>query len=245
LKKHEHRPQGIAVFGIENIDRMRFVRGSKIHISEEKAEELADYDAQPGDVLISRSGTVGEVCVVPSDIGEARISTNLMRIRLSQSTVDPRFFCLLFNGSPSVLKQISELCSGSTRDFLNNDILAKLRFPVPPRVEQDAIIEAVEDQLSVIDHLEADLAAKLKNVQTLRQSILRDAFSGKLVPQNPNEEPASELLKRIAAEREQRAGDAAITKRLNGQTPRRTSKPRGKATPAAAKEADNGRIADR
>ena len=71
---------------------------------------------------------------------------------------------------------------------------------------------AVEDQLSVIEHLEADLDTKLKSAQALRQSILRHAFAGQLVPQDPNDEPASEVLKRIAAEREERIRLAAATK---------------------------------
>jgi len=75
--------------------------------------------------------------------------------------------------------------------------------------EQQAIVEAVEDRLSVIEHLDADLEAKLKAAQSLRQAILHHAFTGQLVPQDPNDEPASELLKRIAAEREQRARTAA------------------------------------
>jgi type I restriction enzyme, S subunit len=62
-----------------------------------------------------------------------------------------------------------------------------------------------EDQISVIDHLEADLETKLKSAQALRQSILRHAFTGQLVAQDPNDEPAAELLKRIAAERAERA----------------------------------------
>ncbi|MGH8570707.1 MAG: hypothetical protein ACREXU_22555 [Gammaproteobacteria bacterium] len=57
----------------------------------------------------------------------------------------------------------------------------------------------------MIDHLEADLDAKLKSAQGLRQAILRHAFTGRLVPQDANDEPAAELLKRIAAERESRA----------------------------------------
>ena len=63
------------------------------------------------------------------------------------------------------------------------------------------VVEAIEEQLSVIDHLESDLEAKLKTAQALRQSILHQAFEGKLVPQDPNDEPASFLLDRIRAMR--------------------------------------------
>jgi type I restriction enzyme S subunit len=75
---------------------------------------------------------------------------------------------------------------------------------LPPIAEQQAIVEIVEDQLSVIDHLEADLDAKPKAAESPRQSILRHAFTGQLVPQDPNDEPASKLLERIAAERSAR-----------------------------------------
>lgn len=91
--------------------------------------------------------------------------------------------------------------------------LADFTFPIPPAAEQEAIVEAVEDQLSVIDHLEADLETKLKSAQSLRQAILRHAFTGQLVPQDPNDEPASELLKRIASERTARAAQVTVAKK--------------------------------
>ena len=93
-------------------------------------------------------------------------------------------------------------------------LLNTLTIPLPPSAEQKVIFEAVEDQLSIVDHLETNLDAKLKAAQGLRQAILRHAFSGKLVPQDPNDEPASELLKRIAAEREARTKEATVSKRV-------------------------------
>lgn len=116
---------------------------------------------------------------------------------------------------------------------INNDILRAVAIPLPPIAEQEAIVEAVEAQLSVIDHLEADIGAKLKSAQGLRQSILRHAFTGQLVPQDPNDEPASELLKRIATECEERARMAASA-RLATKTARKQAKP-------AAKKAANKR----
>jgi type I restriction enzyme S subunit len=102
-------------------------------------------------------------------------------------------------------------------------------FPVAlaPTAEQEAIVDAIEDELSVIDHLEADLDVKQKSATSLRQSILRHAFTGKLVPQDPTDEPASELLKRIVAEREARAHALALanraTKKISGKRHRQLS----------------------
>ena len=207
LKKHEHKKTGVPVLGIENIQRMEFVPGNKIFVTPHKAQELSSYNVQEGDILISRSGTVGEACVVPSGLGDARLSTNLMRIALATEYVSPQYFCLLFNGSPTVLGQVSALCSGSTRDFLNGKILRSIVFPLPPIAEQRRIVAEVERRLSVIQQAEAAVEANLTRAERLRQSILKQAFSGKLVPQDPDDEPASVLLERIRAERE--AAEAA------------------------------------
>lgn len=90
--------------------------------------------------------------------------------------------------------------------------LYPLVIALPPRDELNVIVDIVEQQLSVITHIEADLDSRLKAAKSLRQSILRHAFEGNLVPQNPEDEPASELLKRIAIEREERAREAAAAK---------------------------------
>jgi restriction endonuclease S subunit len=135
--------------------------------------------------LVSRSGTVGEVCVVPEGLGDARISTNLMRIVLNPSVVNPQFFCYLFNGSPFVLSQIEELCSGSTRDFLNQKILSLIIFPLPPRKEQEHIVAEVERSLSVISAASRQLKQVIGRSISMRQAILQKAFSGGLVATDP------------------------------------------------------------
>lgn len=123
---------------------------------------------------------------------------------------------------------------------IDQDTIRRAAIPLPPFLEQEAIVEAVEDQLSAIDHLEADLDAKLKSAQALRQSILRRAFAGELVTQDPNDEPASVLLERIAAER---AGIALASvgrgHRSSGSKSRAASvrrKPRRRAVPQATEQ---------
>jgi len=74
--------------------------------------------------------------------------------------------------------------------------------PLPSLEEQRFIVEEVEHRLSVVDKLEETVAANLKKAGGLRQSVLKRAFSGELVPQDPNDEPASVLLERIRAERQ-------------------------------------------
>jgi len=70
--------------------------------------------------------------------------------------------------------------------------------------EQEQIVTEVEQRLSVINQLESTVEANLKRAERLRQSILKEAFSGRLVPQDPHDEPASVLLERIRADREKR-----------------------------------------
>ncbi|MCW8129984.1 MAG: restriction endonuclease subunit S [Planctomycetota bacterium] len=209
LNKSEHQASGIPVLGIENIDSLQFIPGSKIHITKEKANELSPFDAKAGDILISRSGTVGEVCVVPANLGEARISTNILRVSLEPDTMLPQFFCFLFVGSPFVKNQVRRLCGGSTRDFLNQGILASLLLPFPSLTEQREIVRRVEKLFNLVDAIAKRVAAATARADKLTQAILARAFRGELVPteaelarrEGRSYEPASELLKRIQAAR--------------------------------------------
>jgi type I restriction enzyme S subunit len=200
LSKSEHVAQGIEVVGIENIDQGKFIAGSKIRITPEKALELSAYDLEAGDVIISRSGTVGEVCVVPAGLGELRFSTNIIRVVLDEAIIKPNYFVFLFLGCTQVLKQVGDLCKGSTRLFLNQTILNAISYPLPGREEQSEIIRRVESLFAFADRLEARLLAAQTATERLTPALLGKAFRGELVPQDPNDEPASELLRRLHQE---------------------------------------------
>ena len=183
-------------------------------------------ELQAGDLLITRAGPrsrVGITCMVKHTRPRLMLCDKAYRLRCKPNTLIPAFLEVVLN-APNIVTELDALKTGINDSGLNltQDRFSELRVPFPPLAEQTAIVEAVEAQLSVIEHLESDLDAKLKRAQALRQSILRSAFTGQLVPQDPNDEPASELLKRIAADREERARQ---TKAAKGAKPK-AKKPR-------------------
>ena len=131
LKKSEHQKSGIPVLGIENIGEGVFQMPNKIFISNEKAIELKSFRVKENDIIISRSGTVGEICLLPRKMKNSIISTNLIRVSLNQEIINPKFFVYLFQGG-KVRQQVFDLCKGSSRAFLNQTILNTLDFPFCP-----------------------------------------------------------------------------------------------------------------
>jgi len=97
---------------------------------------------------------------------------------------------------------IRRLSSGGVQPNLNLGIVRSLQFPLPPLMTQGAIVKEVEEALSETESTLASIAGSLARIARLRQSILKWAFEGRLVDQDPNDEPAAELLARIRAARE-------------------------------------------
>ena len=107
------------------------------------------------------------------------------------------------------LRAISIPDRGYSRHY---QFLEKAQIPIPPLVEQEQIVSELERYLSVADEAEATVEAELKRSERLRQSILKHAFSGKLVPQDPSDEPASALLEKIREEKGQQQPKRKKTK---------------------------------
>jgi type I restriction enzyme S subunit len=184
--------------------------------------EFRTYELHPGDILLNEGQTpdlVGRPAMYQGEIPECCYQKTLLRFRAGVGVV-PRFALTVFraylnNGrfkkSANITTNIAHLAA---------ERFVPIEFPLPPAAEQEAIVDVVETHLSVVDHIEADVQAKLRSAQQLRQAILRHAFVGQLVRQHPDDEPASELLKRIAQARADRVTAAGEARRSRA-APRR------------------------
>jgi type I restriction enzyme, S subunit len=197
LLHSEFQPTGILVIGIDNVFDGKFSLGKQHRISHKKYELLKKYAAHPLDVLVTVMATVGRCCVVPSDVETAIITKHVYRITVDQAVVNPYYFMQCIRGCPTVLTQVQSEIQGVTRPGINGAILKRINIPLPPIAEQNEIVRRVEELFALADRIEARYQKAKAQVDKLTQSILAKAFRGELVPQNPNDEPASELLKRI------------------------------------------------
>ncbi len=152
---------------------------------------------------------LGRVCLTKT--GE-RCLLNQRLPRLTSILVSSKYMLCVFKSS-HFRKFVNKLNTGSLIQHMFTSQLEKYVLPLPPPLEQEVIVEAVENQLSMVEHLEAELDTMLQSAQALRQAILKKAFTGKLVSQDPEDEPAAELLERLKAEK---AGHTAGRKRAGG-----------------------------
>jgi type I restriction enzyme S subunit len=127
----------------------------------------------------------------------------MIRLRLSEVPSVRKYIATIWS-SRFIRSQIEKRARTTAGIYkISQGDIDRFIVPLPPLNEQVAIIEAIEKRFSVIDELEAVIAINLKRADRLRQAILKRAFEGKLVPQDPTDEPASMLLERIRAEHEQ------------------------------------------
>lgn len=199
---------GLAVLRIPNIIRGDLDLTTLKYAS---AEHSADHDdlVGIGDLLVVRTNgsqsLIGRGAVIRTTPAlPLGFASYLIRLRLAPSPDLLEWVSFLWQSS-HVRHWIETHAATSAGQFnISLGVLTTLAVPLPPSEEQEVLAEYLEDQLSVIEHLENDLEARVQSAQALRHSILRHAFTGQLVPQDSNDEPASELLKRIAAERARR-----------------------------------------
>jgi len=168
-------------------------------VSEETYEDrVRRLVPKANDILFAREGTIGTAAIVPKDV-ELCLGQRMMMFR-AVSEVLPEYFMYSIL-SPVFERQWKPKIVGTTAPHVNIGDLVLMSLPLPPLSEQHFIVSEIERRFSVADNTEVTLESNLKRAARLRQSILKKALRGQLVPQDPNDEPASHLLERIRAER--------------------------------------------
>ncbi len=168
-------------------------------------------DPEEGDILISCSGSVGRVCRVPDDINFVMVRSVAV-VKLQSVKAWSKFYEYLFQ-SPLLQRQIEKGKKATAQANLFLDPINNLKVIVCSPCEGDQLVKELESRLSEVDNLEQIMLTSLNQAEALRQSILKKAFSGQLVPQDPHDEPASVLLARIQAERANAAQKSALAGR--------------------------------
>jgi type I restriction enzyme S subunit len=165
------------------------------YISTEKYCSLSGFAVHPYDIIVSCAGTIGETYVLPQNIQEGIINQALMLIRLYNREIE-RFYLLYFD---FILKQEAYKESKGTaiKNIPPFDVLKNFFIPIPPKEEQKRILSEVDKWMSFVDDIDTNCKDLQLYIKHTKSKILDLAIHGKLVPQDPNDEPAIELLKRI------------------------------------------------
>ena len=175
-------------------------------------DKITNYILKNGDIVFVRTGaTVGKSYLIENLTVESIYASYLIRIRTSL-ILNPKYMKYYF-GSLTYWNQITDKSSGIGQPNVNGTSLANLYIPIPPYNEQERILPVIEKAFRLINSLENNKSDLQTAIKQAKSKILDLAIHGKLVPQDPNDEPAEELLKRIAT------GDNRPYKKFEGEEP--------------------------
>jgi len=156
---------------------------------------------QGREVLLTVVGTIGRTAIAPQELAGANTARAVAVIAVVPPAI-PEFLELSLRET-SMRARLTQASHEVARKTLNLEDVRIAVVRLPPLAEQEQIVALVEERLSQIDTAEKTISAELIRSKRLRQSILKRAFEGKLVPQDPTDESASVLLERIKASKEQ------------------------------------------
>lgn len=165
------------------------------YITSEKYQELKGFSVKAGDILISCAGTIGEVYKLPPECEEGVINQALMRVRLNQNIIEG-YFCYYFG---EIIKDdvIDKSNGTAMKNIPPFKVLKAIQIKLPTINEQTEIVRIVDNLLAKEQKAHSIAQNALAKIDLIKKSILVRAFRGELGTNNPADESAVELLKRV------------------------------------------------
>ncbi|MDF1561937.1 MAG: restriction endonuclease subunit S [Deltaproteobacteria bacterium] len=205
---------GVFLLSARNVRNGHLSLAKVDYISQETHRLLSKrLRVQKGDVLLSCSGTVGRSCTVDEGLRFSLVrSVAVVRPVL----VDDHFESLAFR-APVLQSQMDRAKTQTAQSNLFQGKIKRLAMPLAPIAEQRVLVTKLNDMLEFIEIAEERSASLNRDLENLQQATLAKAFRGELVPQDPNDEPASVLLERIRAEREAQAPKKNARRKRNSK----------------------------
>lgn len=203
LKSSDYSDTGVRVVRLENIASLQFVEEKRTYIPEEKFHQLSRHKLLADDILFS--SFVDEevrVCLLPESLsGRAINKADCFCIRVDRSKCDPLFLAMRL-ASRSTFAALDDAVHGATRPRINLGQLRSICFHLPPVDEQREVVRRARSLFDLAEAVEARYLAVRQRVDRLTPALLAKAFRGELVRQDPTEEPAAEVLRRVAKHRD-------------------------------------------
>lgn len=192
----EYRDEGVPFLRSMNVRPFKYDPTGIRYISRKFHQQIKKSALQPGDVTVVRTGAPGQCCVIPDSLPEANCS-DLVIVRPGP-TMLPDFACIFINSETSQAFVRSEQV-GVAQSHFNVGSMKRAPLALPSINEQHEIIRRVNSLFTYADCLEARYTPVRDTIDRLTHTLLAKAFHGELVPQDPNDEPASILMDRIHA----------------------------------------------
>ena len=196
LHTHDYVDDGIPIIQIRNLQNLQVIKNELKFISEDKHNQLQKSQVKPNDIIISKTGKLGIIGVVPENFGPANLNQALARIHLKDNDLVP--FVSLFLSSHLIQQILLAMGTGrAIQDGLRMGDIRNMRIPIPTHLERIQIIEFVNNKIRKLDEIHQKKENLLKLLTEKRQAIINHAVTKGLDPTAPMKDSGVEWIEKI------------------------------------------------
>lgn len=170
----------ILVYTPEHIAKKTTSIENNLYLPEERRNEMSQFFVKPGEIVFPIVGTLGRAMEITKDMPEGIINQRLAKFSINRNRLDVKFFLYLLTDCQLYKDYVYENCRGSIIVNLTKEILSDMPVILPPLFEQQSIVTYLETKVSKIDSAISSLEAQRDDLNTLKQSVISEAVTGKI-----------------------------------------------------------------